>query len=93
MEHLQIDASRGVVLRKGSEKGATMGSPATIIEDDLKGLAKSMARERLDDPQYQHHGMLDLTLLVQSIVNDLGHNEWLTNDVHWIWDVVSAECP
>jgi len=47
-----------------------------------------MIRERIDAPQFtRQNGSINTAALVQDISEDLGHEEWVADSEHWIWDL------
>lgn len=65
---------------------------AVASKDQLKAAAKQTARTLMEDPAYRYApGVYKLTEITRRVAEELGHSEWLNDDNHWLYRLVSSE--
>ena len=43
----------------------------------------------LDPGNFNDFGMLDMTKMAETTAHEMGKDEWLDDETHWIWDLAA----
>lgn len=64
------------------------GAVSTV--DQLRESARRIGKRLVQMPQYQYApGVVKIGEVAHAIAEELGHEEWLDNDNHWVFTLVS----